>query len=1066
MSMVITYATANPDTFIGGPDEIAVSYQNAPGPVGIYLTDGGSPYGWAFGDTYKDIHVVYGSAFGDYISGNGQNDTLYGGAGDDAIYAFGSAGSVSHLYGEAGHDTLIGGAGTDIMDGGSGENTISYLLSPTGLTISLADTTKNTGWAATDTYISIQDVIGSNFNDVIYGSNEGLLNQLQSQSGDDTIFGGSGYNVLIGGAGADALHGAGTGNLIDYETAGSGLTASMADPSRNTGDAAGDTYINLKGADLAGSPYNDILYGDDGNNNLIGDPDFDTYGRFGNDTMYGGAGNDTFDGRGGADHFDGGEGFDVAVYASSRSGIVASMLNPGSNTGDAAGDTYVSIEGVMGSNFDDQLSGNNADNSLFGGLGNDQLYGNDGNDTLEGGGGADRLDGGAGFDTASYGDSTVGLTVSLADPSKNTGVAAGDTYVSIEAILGSAHNDIFYGDANSNVIQAGAGDDILYGGGGSDLLYGNDGNDTLIAQGPGTTGLIGGAGADTFKFLSVTDSISTPLIAPSVIADFETGIDRIDVSAISPTSVHITPPGADGNFYTIEAVAAGGTLTVRSNQYVQMSDIVTVVPGQSLTGGPGYDQLIGGGGADRITGGGSGDNLTGGAGPDTFAYTAPSDSVLSNYDIITDFQTGVDKIDLSALQPTYISLIHTTDATYLFPSTPGGEMAIAASGDVEGSDLLTGHATNLYIVGSDNGDNLIGGSANDTIVGNGGNDVITGGGSGDALFGNGGTNTFRYTSSADSNSGGYDIIHDFKTGTDMIDISALNANNVSLVSIDTGTFLFGIGNDGVVEIGSTATINGNDIKGLTGGVYMSGNDLNNTLIGSSFGDTIVGGGGSDVIIGGGGADSLSGGSGADVFKYSSATESGPDSFDIIHDFQTGVDTLDLTALNPSNVSLIRYDGGTFIFGASPTGYFEVGSTQDINASDIVGLTAGAFSRGDDANNILQGANFAETLNGGGGNDIIIGGGGSDSLFGGAGADTFKYLAVSDSTPSSYDIIQDFQPGIDRLDLTAVRTGAADNYALISDSTTSYLFVDLGGNGTNDMQILFNHATVHASDILF
>jgi serralysin len=155
---------------------------------------------------------------------------------------------------------------------------------------------------------------------------------------------------------------------------------------------------------------NDIIWGDGGNDRL--------YGEEGNDTPYGGANNDLLVGGRGADWLDGGDGIDTACYATSTTRVVADLNTPANNSGDAAGDTYVSIENLIGGSAGDTLVGDLNDN------------------VLKGGPGADVLDGRGGTNTASYASAAAGVVVSLQNPSLNTGDAAGDTYSFIQKLRG------------------------------------------------------------------------------------------------------------------------------------------------------------------------------------------------------------------------------------------------------------------------------------------------------------------------------------------------------------------------------------------------------------------------------------------------------------------------------------------------------------------------------------------------------------------------------------------------------------------------------------------------------
>ena len=1342
------------DLLDGGTGTDTVTFANATAGVGAFLSGGGAPYGDGLGDTYISVENMIGSNFRDTLWGNGSNNVIRGGGGMDDLYGFAtSTGEIDFLYGGDDIDLLLGGMGLDRLDGEAGEDTVSYLLSPTGLTISLRNpAAENTGWAAGDTFTSIEDVIGSEFNDIIYGNNDPLINQLQGQGGNDTIFGGgAAYTVLIGGIGADALHGTPGGlYLIDYETALSGVTADMANPTVNTGDAAGDTYFELFGRDLAGSPYNDVLYGDAGNNNIIGDPDQVAYNFVnGVDQLFGRDGNDTLDGGPRGDALDGGNGFDAAAYTSALAPVSAFLGNPGANTGDAAGDTYINIEALIGSHLNDILGGDNLDNSLLGRDGNDTLQGEGGDDLLVGGLGADVLIGGAGLDLATYSDSTVGVTINLALPSTNVGVvavgdtyfgiegvlgsayadiitgddaantlrgelgadfligaggddtldggagsdqldggagfniasyassgagitaslansgvntgdaqgdtyaniqqingsnagdtltgaagagsvlrglggndtlnalgatqlngddgndtlngggsddvliggagadvlnggggtdlasyvtsasgvsvslvgggangdaagdiynsienvagsnfadtitgdgnanyllglagndvieggagddlleggagadtirggagfdfavyggsavgvsvslvggpeagdAAGDTFDSIEGVIGSAFADTIVGDANANTVQGGAGDDVIRTGDGADLIAGNAGND-IIYGGLGTDIMLGEAGADTFVFDTVAESQATLQVVSDIIDDFQTGVDKIDISGFNPTSVSF---GTDGVYNTVIATSASGTFTVRVRGAVNSSDIITTSTGSAITGGAGADSLIGTGGGDTIIGGGGGDTLTGGGGADTFRYTATSDSTASNQDVITDFISGIDRIDLSAINPTSVSMARLAGGgTVVYAETPGGAFQLFAAGaNLHGSDFLYNGTFGVFMIGSSDNDTMVGTLRADPIVGFAGNDILTGGAGGDAISGGAGADIFVYLTGSDSGLGNLDNLYDFEAGIDRIDLTALNTVSISVVRGEDGSsFVFAESYAGsFLTSAAYRAIQGTDfIYNNSHVIFLLGSNAAETLIGGSLADPIVGNGGNDILIGGTGADAISGGAGADRFVYQSRADSVQGSLDNLYDFESGVDSIDLTAINTTAATIIRSaDGSTFVFADTAAGQFVTsGALRNINGNDLVGINHGVFMQGSDGADFLIGSQRSDTIVGGAGNDLIVGFGGADTLIGGTGADIFVFYG-GDSPVSGQDVLQDFQSGVDKIDLRSVRTGASDVFNIVNTGGISTLFVDLGNNGSNDLVIQITNTNIVASDILW
>jgi len=285
---------------------------------------------------------LYGNSGNDKLYGDNGNDRLYGGNGDDEL--FGQVGN-DKMFGGAGNDQLMGWVGNDTFNGGAGWDVALFDMSDpggNGIVVNLGTGTGTDTFGDTDTFISIEEVRGSDM--------------------DDNITGDSGNNSLAGNDGKDILKGQG-----------------------------GDDQ-------LFGGAGNDKLYGGGGNDWLGG--------AWGNDKLFGGAGNDRLVGWKGNDTFNGGAGWDIAVYDFDDPGSSGIDINLGTGTGtDTFGntDTFIGIEEVWGSLLDDKITGDSGKNYLWGYDGKDVLKGQGGKDTLEGGAGNDTLWGGAGNDTRRWG---------------------------------------------------------------------------------------------------------------------------------------------------------------------------------------------------------------------------------------------------------------------------------------------------------------------------------------------------------------------------------------------------------------------------------------------------------------------------------------------------------------------------------------------------------------------------------------------------------------------------------------------------------------------------------------
>lgn len=311
------------------------------------------------GPTYTILSGFVGTERSDLIIGTAVRENLQGNSGNDIIAA--DAGNDT-LDGGAGNDILSGGLGDDIIRGGTGADTATYLGAASGVAVNLASTAQqNTGGAGFDTLLSIENVSGTSWSDLLTG-NAGN-NVLSGLGGDDTLIGGAGADVLNGGRGIDTASYASSSTALGVNLA---LTSPQA-----TGAAGTDTLVSIE--NIIGGSAGDVLSGNAADNNLEG--------RGGNDVLIGGGGHDILNG---------GTGRDTVSYSSLTSGVNISLAHAGPQAIGATGQqTLISIENLTGGNGRDILIGDEGPNTLRGNLGNDTLIGGAGRDILTGGAGRD-----------------------------------------------------------------------------------------------------------------------------------------------------------------------------------------------------------------------------------------------------------------------------------------------------------------------------------------------------------------------------------------------------------------------------------------------------------------------------------------------------------------------------------------------------------------------------------------------------------------------------------------------------------------------------------------------------
>jgi Ca2+-binding RTX toxin-like protein len=267
------------------------------------------------------------------------------------------------------------------------------------------------------------------------------------------------------------------------------------------------------------------------------------------------------------------------------------------------------------------------------------------------------------------------------------------------------------------------------------------------------------------------------------------------------------------------------------------------------------------------------------------------------------------------------------------------------------------------------------------------------------------------------------VIRDLDGGDDTLNFAAGGAVDLDLRS-STGTV------DGVA-----VTLEGTfeRVIGSAGADRVQAGDGGAVLTGNAGDDSLTGGTGADRLDGGTGADLMAGGQGDDLYRIDTAGDR------IIEEVGKGHDRLQ------SSVSVdLR------LFG------------HHVEDATLTGTAAGDLT-GNRAENMLIGNDATNRIRGGLGDDRIDGGGGRDVLDGGMGADTFVLSGVGDP-----DVIRDFTPGLDRIELanpdwagaTWGLPGAAEGPMVWQSGRT--LWIDADGAGGADPVAL---ATLRAGVVI-
>ncbi len=464
-------------------------------------------------------------------------------------------------------------------------------------------------------------------------------------------------------------------------------------------------------------------------------------------------------------------------------------------------------------------------------------------------------------------------------------------------------------------------------------------------------GALAVAEVDGFAFVLAggsDDGLSLFTLLPGgVLVHLDSIADTVPLTLTNISALTMVPVAG-----RLEIMAAGTGepgLSRLSLDLADLGDVLVATAGGGALAGTAQDDMIAGSAADDLLSGGAGDDiLWDGSGSDTLAGEAGVDLFVlaadGVADVITGFQPGVDRLDLSGWPRLYDASDLTVTPTATGAMIIFGDEVLElvtlsgapiSAGDVVGWDILPLDRPPFFpadreIIGGAGSEVLNGGLGNDTILAGAGEDTLSGGAGNDVLLGE----------------AGFDTIHG-DAGDDLIDGGA------------QADLLWGGAGDDTIEGGD----------GVDTGYGEEGADL---MTGGSGNDRLRGGDGDDVIYGGAQEDRLYGDAGNDLIF-------GDAGFDLLeggdgNDTLNGGGQADNLFGGTGDDLLIGEGGFDRLFGGFGNDDLRGGDNDDA-----------LFGEGDD--DVLDAGDGNDRLNGGPGNDAVQGGAGNDEIAGGAGFDT-------------------------------------------------------------------------------